>query len=443
MAERRSAWSRARELGERTPAVRNRYVDFLRAASIVVVVVGHWLVAAAYREEGALHLGSMLQVAPWSQWLTWPFQVMPVFFAVGGYANAASWESARRSGRGYAAWAATRLTRLVGPVVPLLLVWSALAVAARRLDVPPEMVRAGSRAALVPVWFLAVYVMTVVAVPVTHRLWRRYGMASFGALAIGAAAVDALGLGAGFPLLRWANYGFVWLAVHQLGYAWRANRLAAPRRTLSLALLGLMLLIGLVGVAGYPVSMISVPGEAVSNSRPPTLALLALGAMQVGLLLSAEAPMRRWLAGARPWTATVFVNGAIMTLFLWHLTAMVLVIGLANWLGGLGLGLAPDSAAWWLSRPLWITILTAALLPWVVVFGRFEWHARERRAAVPPAWQLVVGAALVCAALGTLARGGIGRDDVLGLRLEVVLLAFVGWRLVLGRTAAGPRRGAT
>ena len=36
-----TVWSRAKALAERTPETRNRYVDFLRAASITVVVLGH------------------------------------------------------------------------------------------------------------------------------------------------------------------------------------------------------------------------------------------------------------------------------------------------------------------------------------------------------------------------------------------------------------------
>jgi hypothetical protein len=36
----------------RTRETRNRYVDFLRAASIVIVVIGHWLMAAPSAERG-------------------------------------------------------------------------------------------------------------------------------------------------------------------------------------------------------------------------------------------------------------------------------------------------------------------------------------------------------------------------------------------------------
>ena len=53
---------------------------------------------------------------------------MPVFFIVGGYANAVSLESARRKNLGYAGWLVTRLNRLVSPLLVLLLVWAGLAV---------------------------------------------------------------------------------------------------------------------------------------------------------------------------------------------------------------------------------------------------------------------------------------------------------------------------
>src|SRR3954463_2404845 len=84
-----------------TPARRERYVDFLRVFSLAVVMLGHWLMAAVEWRGGRLVAGNVLQAAPASQWLTWVFQVMPVFFVVGGFANTASWTAAMRDGRGY------------------------------------------------------------------------------------------------------------------------------------------------------------------------------------------------------------------------------------------------------------------------------------------------------------------------------------------------------
>jgi len=151
----RGLWAGALWFSDRTPEARNRYVDLLRAMSILAVVVGHWLMASPFLEGESPRLEHLLHLAPWTQWLTWLLQVMPVFFFVGGFANGTSWESARRKGQGYGEWLDARLRRLIGPVLPLLVVWGVMAAVARALGVGPRFIRIGSEVALVPVWFLA------------------------------------------------------------------------------------------------------------------------------------------------------------------------------------------------------------------------------------------------------------------------------------------------
>ena len=437
--KKQTAWIRARQLADRTPETRNRYVDFLRAVAIMAVVMGHWLIVAPSVEGGRLRLDHMLSLEPWTQWLTWVFQVMPVFFIVGGYSNAASWEAARKSGQAFDLWVTTRLRRLVGPILPLLLVWSVIGMLARQLGVDPGVIKIGSQVALIPVWFLAVYAMVVMLVPVTRWAWRHLGMGSFWALALAAAAVDVAALAGGFRPIGWVNYMFVWLAVHQLGYLWRDGRLSGPTRSLPWAAGGLVLLVGLVTVGKYPLSMVGVPGEEVSNTQPPNLTLLALGALQGGLLLAIEAPFRRLLRKPFPWTATILLNGRIMSIYLWHVTAMVLIIGLANTLGGLGLGLQPGSGVWWASRPIWIAILVGALFIFLTIFGRFERSAVPKTPIALPAWRTVPGTVMVCAGLALIALGGIGSDNMLGIRVWVLSLTFVGAALI----SFGPLRRHT
>ncbi len=195
---------------------------------------------------------------------------------------------------------------------------------------------------------------------------------------------------------------------------------------------GLGFLIFLVTVRSYPVSMITVPGEDVSNSRPPTFALFALGMFQAGLVLALERPVRQWLERLRPWAATVLVNGTIMTLFLWHLTAMVLVLGLAHLLGDIGLHVLPGSSAWWASRPIWLVLYTVLLAIFVVVFGRFEQTARKTAEESVSAGRSILGAASVCAALAMLALHGIGARELLGFQVGTVSLVLGGAALVLG-----------
>ncbi|MXP09820.1 hypothetical protein [Pseudoblastomonas halimionae] len=60
-------WAKARSLAVQAPPERNRYVDFLRALSIMAVVIGHWLVAAPYiGDDGNVVGGHLLGIAPGS-----------------------------------------------------------------------------------------------------------------------------------------------------------------------------------------------------------------------------------------------------------------------------------------------------------------------------------------------------------------------------------------
>ena len=172
-----SIWSQAKEMAAATPDTRNRYVDFLRAVSILMVITGHWLIVALHYQDGALVPGDLLVKQPNTQWMTWVFQVMPIFFIVGGYANAVSLESARRRDVGYAGWLATRLNRLVSPLLFLLVVWAALAAIMHFSGVSGKILNLASRASLIPIWFLAIYTMVVVLAPATYIVWKRWGFA--------------------------------------------------------------------------------------------------------------------------------------------------------------------------------------------------------------------------------------------------------------------------
>ena len=220
-----SIWSQAKDMAGKTPSERNRYVDFLRAVSILAVITGHWLIVALYYHDGSLTPGTLLAIQPNTQWLTWLFQVMPIFFIVGGYANAVSLESARRREIGYAGWLAARLNRLVTPLLALLLGWAILAATLYFWDVSGGVIGLASRAALIPIWFLAIYIMVVVLAPATYNAWRRWGFVSFWVFAAIGAFVDAAFFLADLRWAGWSNYFWIWLSVHHLGYAWRDGRM--------------------------------------------------------------------------------------------------------------------------------------------------------------------------------------------------------------------------
>ncbi|MDP6762087.1 MAG: acyltransferase [Planctomycetota bacterium] len=421
-------WASAARLAEQTPPTRNRTIDLLRALSILVVVLGHWLMAAPWMQDGVARDGHLLVAAPWFRWLTWLAQVMPVFFFVGGFSNGVTWDAARRDGRGYAEWLDARMRRLMLPVTGLIGFWAVAWVIASVAGVSPAKITIASRIAMLPTWFLAVYFAVVMLAPVMREAWRRFGTATIVVPLLLAAlgdvaffAWDARGAG-------WLNYLFVWLGVHQLGFVWLDRHWRSPRQQWALVLCGAICLLVMTRAGPWPVSLVGVPGEDVSNTTPPHLPLLALAAIQFGVVRLAEPALARLLERRTPWTATVLTNGMIMTVFLWHSTVMMLAFGAALLLGGLGLQSEPASGAWWLARIPWLGVFGLGLAVFVALLARFE---RPAPAASPAAGAVrqVAGSALACGGIAALVLTGLGGEGAVAGDLCALVLPFAGARL--------------
>ncbi len=433
----------AEALAAATPADRDRVVDVVRVAALATVAVGHWLLAVVEWDDGGLHGRNLLVVAPWTRWATWVLQVMPLFFVVGGVANAASWASARRRATGWAAWLHGRVDRLVRPVAALVVTWTAALAVAAAFGADPAGLRTASRLVAMPLWFLAVYLGVVAATPAMVALHDRFGWRVSAGLAVAAGAVDVIAGPLGRPAVGWVNFAFVWLFAHQLGFSWRDGRLDGRRAGLACATVGLGGLIVLTQALGYPLGMVGAPGER-SNTTPPTLALVALTVGQTGLLLLARRRVADWAARPRAWRAVVAANGVAMTVFLWHLTALCIAT-----LVFLPTGLLPQpepaTAAWWMLRPAWLLALVALTAALIVVFGRVETAVRPPRPARPgraATVRAVAGAALVSAGLAIAALYGFpvaGRPLLLPvLALVLVTVGVVSVRSSLLRRLAPP-----
>lgn len=377
---------RLRQLAERTPAGRERYADLLRALAITMVVLGHWgITVIGYDRSGRPTGHSALGDLPWVWPLTWVAQVMPVFFLVGGYANAASLTARRNRAGDATGWLVDRSARLVRPTTALLVVLAVGAAVASLRHADPVQVRTVVWFATIPLWFLVAYLVVVPLTPPMYALHRRFGLA-VPAVLVALVALGDLGRLLGPAGLATGNYLFGWLAVHQLGFAWydtrapelpRRRRLPLSRRAGAVLLAGGLAALVLLTVVGpYPVVMLNVPGARLDNAAPPSVALLAAATAQLGLILLLRGPAERWLRRSGPWQAVIAVNAVVLTVFLWHLTAAVLLIGLLDALGALPTPRV-GSAAWWAWRIPWVLALTVVLAALVAVFGPIE--ARSRR----------------------------------------------------------------
>lgn len=359
-----------------TPASRDRAVDALRALAILGVVLGHWLVTALVAQDGGLHTASPLQHMPWLAPVSWVFQTLAVFFLVGGHVATRGHASARARGLTYRQWLHARLARLLRPVTALLLLWTAAAAALLLTGAPWATVHTLVKLALSPLWFLLVFAALTAATPLLTRLSPLWPLAVV-------LHVDVLryGLHAGPSWLGWVNVPAGWLVPYTLGAAWTRGELESRRAGWALLLSGTAATAVLVVCAGYPASMVGVPGAAVSNLDPPTLAAVTFGLAQCGLALLLRDRLRRAMTRPLAWSAVALVNLSAMTIFLWHQTALmtttaaVLPAGRAP-----GLHTVPDGLDWVAARLLWLPVFAAVLALYWAVFRSREQGIRRRPA---------------------------------------------------------------
>lgn len=360
-----------------TPAHRDRYVDLLRAAAILLVVTGHWLAVTVTLHDGrvgGINAGAnALQLLPWARPLTWLFQVMPIFFLVGGYVNTASWSSHQRRGGDGTTWVRSRMFRLLRPTAIFVFVLAAAKGLGRALGFDPDVVDGAVWVAAIALWFLVVYIAVVALAPILITWQRRWGHGKTIALLVaGVAVVDLSRLVSLVSVVAPSTYLLGWLAVHQLGVAWRDGVLTRrPWTAWLLAGGGLLSLLVLTGLGPYAVSMFGAVGVGLQNIAPPTLALLALATCQTGLVLLLHDPVERRLAQPRRWAAVVAVNAVVLTIYLWHMVAVV-VVAAALVLTGVLPQYPIDSVAWLLLRLPWLLALTVVLIALVRGFARWE-----------------------------------------------------------------------
>ncbi|HET6860038.1 MAG TPA: acyltransferase [Streptomyces sp.] len=436
-------------LAAKTPEGRDRYIDLLRVASLGTVVVGHWLMATV---TGDGEVGNLLAVVPGLQLLTWALQIMPVFFFVGGFSHALSYRSLRRKqpdgASVYSGFLRARLQRLLRPTMVFILVWGAAALVLQLLGSGDGLTGVALRLVAQPLWFIGIYLAMVAFTPPLLKLHERYGWGAFWVLVAAAAAVDVLRFGLGVPFVEFLNFAFVWLAVHQLGFLRADGMIRTPS---ALAGSGLLAAAGLVAFGPYPLSMVGMPGEKVSNMAPPTLALLCHALWLIGAVELLRAPGARLVARPRVWRAVVAANGIAMTAFLWHLTAMLGVYGA---LLALDVPLpAPAGAAWWAQVPLRFAAAAVLTALFVAAFRAFERPAATRRttehAADPrPLAGPAAALGITLCLFGVLGLSMVGFGDLLEGRTAMlvaipvsapaaVLMALAGWLLV---EAAGRAR---
>lgn len=352
----------------------DRTVDFLRIAAVGVVVLWHWVFSVTHRRDGVLVNPNPIDEVPGGWLLTWAFQVVPLFFVIGGYANLAAWDRVRGSARRFLRG---RLRRLVGPVLVFVAVWAPLDGLLRWLRPGYGGVLSVAPILVTVLWFVLAYLWVVVLVPVTAPAHRRFGVVAVAGIGAVIIAADLLRFGYGVAWAGAVNTALVWVFAHQLGYLWRDGTLRTRWRGWVLVGAGLGAIALATGLGPYPRSLVAVPSGELSHMLPTTAVVAALAGFQVGLASLLAGPLSRWLRRPAAWRIVAAGNAVAYTVFLWHMTALLAVFVAVERLGFRPPG--EPTLAWWLARPFWLVVPAVVLAVLVAGFGPVE-----RRFATAP-----------------------------------------------------------
>jgi len=363
---------RFNQAADTTPVGRDRFVDTVRVFSIGAVVLGHWFMAVPHYSSGSFSATNALSAVGGLWILTWVFQVMPLFFFVGGFSNSVTVDSMQRKGLGYSNFVTSRVLRIMGPVLVLLGVWAAIAVVLGLTGVRSATINSVTMWITQPLWFVAVYVVLIAMAPAMLTLHKRHGLLVPATLVTIAAVVDWLRLVEGVGGAGYVNLLVVWLFAQQLGFFYADGRLQRIGRTghVLIAATGASALVFLVAVAGYPGSMVGQAGDKFSNMSPPTLAIVALTLCQVGVAMLLRSRINAVLQRPRVWATVIAGNTFAMTLYLWHLSALIIAVVVLYPLGFPQL--AAGSVGWLAMKPIWLLIAAVPLVVLVAIFDRFD-----------------------------------------------------------------------
>ncbi len=315
-----------------TPANRDRSIDAIRAYGLVIVVAGHYLMGIVQWNRNVPHLGNTLSSSLYLQAITWIFQVMPLFFIAGGAANFISWKSAIAKQTSYAVWLWKRAHRLLSPALLYLLVMIALG-ALITPNTNREMGRVLLNISTQLLWFLGVYIVITAITPFTVRLYENLQIQSiFIWLGLIAFCDFAHLADTTFAPISLFNFIFVWAMVSQLGYAFEKNLVS---KSVAAVAVGTALLaeIGLVAIFPYPISLVGMPTDTVSNMAPPTLVLALHSIVIWGLLSLMKNQINSFCQRARVWKIVVGANMAAMTIYLWHIPVIMFLTVGSHFLG--------------------------------------------------------------------------------------------------------------
>jgi hypothetical protein len=418
------AFPSAAEIEASTPADRDRAIDVIRIVSLVGVVAGHAVMATSIIADGVFMWGNLLTTSVVFQALTWVFQIMPLFFFAGVAASVGSY----RPDASWGGWLLKRCTRLYRPVFYYLAFWAVTLVVLHDV-LPVHVYEPIAGISIQLLWFLGAYVMVLAAMPLLARITTGARLLG-GVVAVYAvvAVVDAIRVSD--P--AWSTDGYVnmlaWLIPGMFGVAYR-RRLLTTRTALSVGIAMLAVNLGLLWMGPYELSLVGIDSQHLKNMTPPSLLLAGHAIMLCAFAIAVAPSIGRWAQRPGVWRLAVIGNTGAMTLYLWHMPALLGVHLAFDYLGLPRYPGQPHFVLLSITQLVLVAVLVAAMF---VVLRPLEnnplplWDGGH--VAAPGARSAAVGTLLFIAGAATLASVGWGLKEQGLFCVSVMLVALIGAR---------------
>jgi hypothetical protein len=430
------AFPSAADIEASTPADRDRAIDVIRVVSLVGVVAGHAVMATSIIADGVFIWGNLLTTSVVFQALTWVFQIMPLFFFAGVAASVGSY----RPDASWGGWLLKRCTRLYRPVFYYLAFWAVTLVVLHDV-LPVHVYEPIAGISIQLLWFLGAYVMVLAAMPLLARITTGARLLG-GVVAVYAvvAVVDAIRVSD--P--AWSTVGYVnmlaWLIPGMFGVAYR-RRLLTMRTALCVGITMLAVNLSLLWMGPYELSLVGIDSQHLKNMTPPSLLLAGHAIILCAFAIAAAPGIGRWARRPGVWRLAVIGNTGAMTLYLWHMPALLGVHLAFDYLGLPRYPGQPHFVVLSITQLVLVALLVAAMF---VVLRPLEnnplplWDGGY--VATRGARSAAVGTLLFIAGAATLASVGWGLKEQGLFCVSVMLVALIGARGLAneGVTAAAP-----
>jgi hypothetical protein len=294
-------------------AGRDRVTDFVKAAALLLVVVGHSL-AWFVTPNGSLD--NTLNHAPGLWWLTWALQILPLFFFIAGagMVNLGKDPSALRF--------LNRSANLLEPTV-LLFVFALFVAVVLRLTAPLSLQHNLGVLMVQLTWFLGAYMLFIALAPI---LGRHNGVAGIMTLVVAIVVTDWMRVNVNASI-GWLNMVFVWGFFALLGTQLAKLRSTPAWRNITAVAICVATAAVLIAYGPYSRALITAKGlPGLSNLAPPSLVLLCAGTAQVFLLILVWPRLDRWLGSDRVWVPVAVFGSRAMQVYLFHMLFLVVMV---------------------------------------------------------------------------------------------------------------------